>query len=558
MSRRWGDTEDWAAAWQALATEQGRLAGVHLRELFAADPRRFERYSLTVGDGENELLIDYSKNLFDATTLGLLLDLARASGVEQARAAMIEGERINASEDRAVLHVALRDPDGAPLTVDGQEVRAAVRDVLGRMRAFSDAVRSGAWRGYRGDAITDVVNIGIGGSHLGPQMVVRALRPYADGPRLHFVSNVDGASAHDTLRGLDPATTLFLIASKTFTTQETMRNAATAREWTVAALGSDAAVARHFAALSTNLRAVQDFGIDGENMFGFWDWVGGRYSLWSAIGLSIALAVGFERFEELLAGARLVDEHFESAPLERNAPVLLALLGVWYRDFFGAETYAVLPYDESLEYLPAFLQQLDMESNGKRVTLSGTPVPYPTGPIVFGQAGTNGQHAFYQLIHQGTSVVPTDFIAAARPHHDLAEHHRMLLANFVAQTEALLRGRTADETRAMLSRGGSGGSPVSEELVAAKTFPGNRPSNSIAMPRLTPTTLGMLIALYEHKVFVQGVVWDINSFDQMGVELGKELANAVLEELAGPGGEKPAAEHDSSTAGLLAYLRSHL
>ena len=518
------------------------MAGVHLRELFAGDPERFSSYSLSVGSGENELLVDYSKNRFDAAVLARLLELARASGVEQARAAMFSGEHINASEDRAVLHVALRDPAGPLLFVDGEDVRAAVSEVLGRMRVFSDAVRSGAWRGYRGDKITDVVNIGIGGSHLGPQMVVRALRPYADGPRVHFISNVDGAAAHDTLSGLDPATTLFLVASKTFTTQETMRNAATCREWTVSALGSEAAVARHFAALSTNLKAVQAFGIDGANMFGFWDWVGGRYSLWSAIGMSIALAVGFERFEELLTGARLMDEHFASAPLESNAPALLALLGVWYRDFFGAETHAVLPYDESLEFLPAFLQQLDMESNGKRVTVGGEAVSWPTGPIVFGQAGTNGQHAFYQLIHQGTSLVPADFIAAARPHHAFAEHHRLLLANFVAQTEALLRGRTAEEARAMLA------ADADEALVAAKVFPGNRPSNSLVVPRLTPITLGMLIALYEHKVFVQGVIWDINSFDQMGVELGKELANALLADAGG--------EHDSSTLGLLAHLRA--
>ncbi len=544
MPRRWGDTEAWAAVWAALGSEQQRLAGTHMRELFAADPERFARYSLRVGSGENELLVDYSKNRLDAAVLARLLDLARASGVQPARDAMFAGARINASEDRAVLHVALRDPAGPPLLVDGEDVRAAVGEVLRRMREFCAAVRSGAWRGYRGDRITDVVNIGIGGSHLGPQMVVRALRPYADGPRVHFISNVDGAAANDTLASLDPAATLFLVASKTFTTQETMRNAATAREWTVAALGSEAAVARHFAALSTNLQAVEAFGIDGANMFGFWDWVGGRYSLWSAIGMSIALAVGFERFEELLAGAKLMDEHFAAAPLERNAPVLLALLGVWYRDFFGAETYAVLPYDESLEFLPAFLQQLDMESNGKRVTVGGAPVPYSTGPVLFGQSGTNGQHAFYQLIHQGTSLVPADFIATARPHHGLAEHHRLLLANFVAQTEALLRGRTAEEAHAMLELGGA---PVSEALVAAKVFPGNRPSNSLVVPLLTPFTLGMLIALYEHKVFVQGVIWDINSFDQMGVELGKELANALLADAVG--------EHDSSTLGLLSYLR---
>jgi len=554
-SRRWGDTADWAAAWQALASDQGRIAGVHLRELFAADSQRFNRYSLSVGSGADQLLIDYSKHRFDATTLRLLLDLARVSGVEEAKAAMFAGQRLNTSEDRAVLHVALRDPHGPPLEVAGEDVRAAVAGVLARVRDFSDAVRSGAWRGHRGDAVTDVVNIGIGGSHLGPQMVVRALRPYATGgPRVHFVANVDGAAIEGTLADLDPARTLFLVASKTFTTQETMRNAHTARAWLTAAMGSKDAVASHFVALSTNAAGVSHFGIDPANMFEFWDWVGGRYSLWSAVGLSIAISVGFQRFEELLAGARLMDSHFAAAPMAASAPVLLAMLGVWYRDFQDAETHAVLPYDESLEHLPAFLQQLDMESNGKRVTHAGTEVPYPTGPILFGQSGTNGQHAFYQLIHQGTAVVPADFIAAVRPHHDLAEHHALLLANFVAQTEALMRGRTPAETRALL------GADAEASLVAAKSFPGNRPSTSIVMPQLTPTTLGMLIALYEHKVFVQGVVWDVNSFDQMGVELGKELANALLPEVAGaaaPADSGTASPHDPSTLGLLAYLREH-
>jgi len=512
--------------------------------------------------------VDLSKHRATDETFALLLDLARASGVTAARRAMFAGERINTSENRPVLHVALRDPHGEPLVVDGADVRAHVRTVLGQMRAFTEVVRSGVWRGFTGEPITDVVNIGIGGSHLGPQMAVRALRPYAKaGPKVHFVANVDGAALADTLAGLDPARTLFLVASKTFTTQETMRNALSARDWLVRALGGEEAVAGHFAALSTNGRAVRAFGIDTANMFEFWDWVGGRYSLWSAIGLSIALAVGFEAFEELLAGARELDRHFQSAPLERNVPVLMALLGVWYGGFFGAQSLAVLPYDESLEFLPAFLQQLDMESNGKSVTRGGLPVDQQTGPVVFGQSGTNGQHAFYQLLHQGTVLVPADFIAPVEPQHDLGGHHAILLANFLAQTQALMRGRDHAETRASLratgqargtaSAGAAGGeAPSAELLTAAKSFPGDRPTTSILMPKLTPKTLGMLIALYEHKVFVQGVVWDVNSFDQMGVELGKELAGPLLAELGANGSAGEPNALDASTSGLLRYIRA--
>src|SRR5690606_35172896 len=500
--------------------------------------------------GATEMLVDYSKHLATDETLTLLLDLARASGLERAREAMFAGERINVTEDRAVLHVALRDLSGRPVVVDGRDVMPAVRDVQRRMRAFVGQVHSGAWRGHSGERITDVVNIGIGGSHLGPQMAVRALEPYAvPGLRVRFVSNVDGAAIDRELRTLDPARTLFLVASKTFTTQETMMNARTARAWLVRALGDEAAVARHFVALSSAVEEAARFGIPQESVFEFWDWVGARYSLWSAIGLSIALAVGYESFERLLRGAHALDEHFRTAPLEENLPVLLGLLAVWYVDFLGAQSRAVLPYDESLEHLPAYLQQLDMESNGKRVRRNGAPVSYPTGPVVWGQPGTNGQHAFFQLLHQGTVLVPADFIAFAQPHHDLLDHHRALLANFVAQTQALMRGRTTAEARAQV-----GGNDL---LAAAKTFPGDRPSTSIVMPKLTPEALGALVALYEHQVFVQGVVWDVNSFDQMGVELGKELAKEALQRLSlgdGDAGARPGAELDPSTAGLLAYL----
>ena len=518
-------------AWRALEEHQRRLAGVTLTDLFAGDAGRFERFSFNVAD----LLVDFSKHRLTEETLALLLDLARAAGVSETRDAMFAGEPVNSTEGRAVLHMALRNRSERPMHVDGADVMSQVRDVLAHMRRFSASVRGGEWRGYAGDRITDVVNIGIGGSHLGPQMVVRALRPYADGPRLHFVSNVDGAAIHDTLADLNPATTLFLVASKTVTTLETMTNAHTARRWLVADAGNEAAVTRHFAALSTNLEAVAAFGIDPGNVFAFWDWVGGRYSLWSAIGLSIALAVGFERFEELLAGAYAVDEHFRQTPLAHNVPVLMGLLNVWYGNFWDAETWAVLPYDESLTYLPAYLQQASMESNGKSVTREGQPVTWQTGPVVWGQPGTDGQHAFFQLLHQGTKLIPADFIVAAKPQHPLTEQHDILLANFLAQTEALMLGRSLEES-------GS----------AAKSFPGNRPTTSIVLPRLTPRALGSLVALYEHAIFTQGVVWDVNSFDQMGVELGKELAKKLVSEVQR--GEPTAGAHDASPAGLLSAI----
>ncbi|RIK56220.1 MAG: glucose-6-phosphate isomerase [Chloroflexi bacterium] len=531
-------------AWQALAAHQRSLADVHMRDLFAQDPQRFARFSRRFGD----ILFDFSKNRITEQTFALLLDLARQAKVQGQIDAMFSGAKINTTEDRAVLHIALRNRSNRPIRADGQDVMPDVNAVLAKMRSFSEAVRHGDWRGYTGQPIADVVNIGIGGSDLGPKMVTRALTPYA-GPdlRVHFVSNVDGTDIAETLRRLDPATTLFLVASKTFTTQETMTNAHSARAWFLAAAQDDAAVAKHFVALSTNEKAVRAFGIDPANMFEFWDWVGGRYSLWSAIGLSIALYVGMDRFEELLSGAHAVDEYFRTTPFAQNIPVIMALLGIWYNNFLGAETHAILPYDQSLQYFADYFQQGDMESNGKSVTKAGQWVDYSTGPVIWGQPGTNGQHAFYQLIHQGTKLIPCDFLAPAQSHNPLGEHHRILLSNFFAQTEALMRGKTPDEVRAELAQEGLSGARL-EELVAAKTFTGNRPTNSFLFPKLTPATLGSLIALYEHKIFVQGVIWQINSFDQMGVELGKVLAKAILPELADAA---PIASHDSSTNGLI-------
>ena len=536
-------------AWQALQAHYEAMKDVHMRDLFAADPQRFDKFSLRFDD----ILFDYSKNRITEETMGLLLDLARQARLGDAIEAMFNGEKINVTEKRAVLHVALRNRSNRPILVDGEDVMPEVNRVLGKMRAFSEAVRAGAWRGFTGRRITDVVNIGIGGSDLGPKMVVRALTPYVHPEmRFHFVSNVDGTDISETLAKVDPETTLFLIASKTFTTQETMTNAHTARDWFLLAAQDESAIAKHFVAMSTNREKVTAFGIDPENMFEFWDWVGGRYSLWSAIGLSIALAVGFERFEELLTGAYRVDEYFRATPFEQNIPVIMGLLGVWYNDFFGAETHAILPYDQTMQYFPMYFQQGDMESNGKSVTKSGQWVDYQTGPIIWGQPGTNGQHAFYQLIHQGTKLIPADFLAPARSHHPVGEHHAILIANFLAQTEALMKGKTEDEVRAELLAQG-----VHDEdlalLVPAKTFPGNRPTNSFLFPKLTPQTLGSLIALYEHKIFTQGVIWNINSFDQMGVELGKVLAKAILPELAGDG---PVTGHDSSTNGLIAAFKT--
>ncbi len=534
-------------AWAALSAHFGKLRELHMRRLFAEDPQRFSRFSLRLGD----FLLDFSKNRITARTLELLVDLARQSELERWRERMFAGERINGTEDRAVLHVALRNRSGRPIGVDGRDVMPEVGRVLAQMRIFADEVRSGRWRGATGQPIADVVNIGIGGSDLGPLMVTEALTPYRKpGLRSHFVSNVDGSHIHQVLGRCQPDRTLFIVASKTFTTQETLANAHSARAWTVAALGEDA-VARHFVALSTNAPAVIAFGIDPANMFAFWDWVGGRYSLWSAIGLSIAIAIGFERFEELLAGAFDMDEHFRTAPLAANMPVILALLGIWYIDFFGAAAHAVLPYDQYLHRFPAYLQQADMESNGKSVTRDGRPVGYATGPILFGEAGTNGQHAFYQLIHQGTRLVPADFIAAACSQNPVGDHHALLLSNFFAQTEALMRGRTADEVRAGLSAQGMRGAAL-EAAIPHRVFEGNRPTNSILYTRLDPRTLGRLIALYEHKIFVQGVIWQVNSFDQWGVELGKQLAQSILPQLSAEG---PVAGHDSSTIGLIDHYR---
>ncbi len=530
-------------AWQALQAHYEAIKDVHMRDLFAADPHRFDRFSLRFDD----ILFDYSKNRITEETMALLFDLARQAGLKAAIEAMFSGEKINVTEKRAVLHVALRNRSNRPIIVDGEDVMPEVNRVLEKMRVFSEQVRSGEWRGFTGKRITDVVNIGIGGSDLGPKMVVRALTPYHHPDmRVHFVSNVDGTDIAETLARLDPETTLFLIASKTFTTQETMTNAHTARDWFLLAANDDAAIEKHFVAMSTNRKKVTAFGINPDNMFEFWNWVGGRYSLWSAVGLSIALAVGFDRFEELLTGAYRLDEYFRTTRFEENIPVIMGLLGVWYNNFFGAETHAVLPYDQTLELFANHLQQLDMESNGKSVTVDGAWVNYQTGPIIWGQPGTNGQHAFYQLIHQGTKLIPADFLAPAQSHHPVGQHHAILIANFLAQTEALMKGKTEDEVRAELVAQGVAEADL-PLLVPAKTFPGNRPTNSFLFKKLTPQTLGSLIAMYEHKVFVQGVIWRINSFDQMGVELGKVLAKAILPELAG---DAPVTGHDSSTNGL--------
>jgi glucose-6-phosphate isomerase len=536
-------------AWKALEAHRREIDCTHLRDLFAADPGRFDRFSIRLGD----LLLDYSKHRITATTMRLLVALAEQSGLRREIDAMFGGERINRTEGRAVLHVALRNRSSRPMLVDGRDVMPGVRAVLARMRQFSTALRSGAWRGHTGKPIADIVNIGIGGSDLGPAMVCEALRPYwQTGLTPHFVSNVDGTHLAETLRRLDPETTLFIVASKTFTTQETMTNAGSARAWLVGRLGSEEAVARHFVAVSTNARAVATFGIDTDNMFEFWDWVGGRYSLWSAIGLPIACAVGMDRFEELLAGAHEADEHFRSAPFAENIPVVMALLGVWYSGFFGAHAHAILPYDQYLRRFAAFLQQADMESNGKGVDRNGAAITdYHTGPVIFGEPGTNGQHAFYQLIHQGTRLIPCDFIAPVRSHNPLGRHHEILLANFFAQTEALMRGKREDEVRAELERTGAGPEAIAA-LLPHKVFGGNRPTSSILVDHVTPHALGRLIALYEHKIFVQGVIWNVFSFDQWGVELGKQLAAVILPELESDGA---VASHDGSTNGLIDHYK---
>ena len=536
-------------AWKALEAHARDMASRHLRALFQAAPNRFDSYAFRQGD----LLVDLSKQRIDAQTIRLLIDLAKAADLEGWRDRMFAGDRINTTENRAVLHTALRERSGRTLVIDGQNVGVDVANVLAHMREFVDRVRSGAWRGTSGETITDIVNLGIGGSDLGPLMACEALKPYQRADlRPHFVSNVDGAHLVDTLAGLDPARTLFIVASKTFTTQETMANAASARSWLVDKLGSEVDIARHFVAVSTNGKAVAQFGIDPANMFGFWDWVGGRYSLWSAIGLPIALAVGFERFEEMLDGAFAMDEHFRKSPLAENIPALLGLVGIWNRNFLGLVSHAVLPYDQHLHRFPAYLQQADMESNGKSVTRDGERVDYSTGPIIWGEPGTNGQHAFYQLIHQGTETISADFIAAVHSQTPLGDHHNMLLANCLAQTEALAFGKTAEEARRELQAAGGAMAAIGA-LVPHKVFEGNRPTTTILYDRLTPFALGRLIALYEHKIFTQGIIWNINSFDQWGVELGKQLAKVILPEL---GGENPVTGHDASTNGLIGHLRS--
>jgi len=528
-------------AWRALLAHRREIEELHLRELFAADPGRAERLSLdAVG-----LHLDYAKNLVTDETLRLLLELAESVGLRARIDAMFRGERINITENRAVLHVALRAPRDVSMLVDGEDVVPEVHAVLDRMAAFTERVRSGDWKGHTGRRIRNVVNLGIGGSDLGPAMACAALAHYTDrNLSFRFVSNIDGTDFAEATRGLDPAETLFVICSKTFTTLETLTNARTARQWCLAALRDEAAVARHFVAVSTNAQQVAGFGIDTASMFGFWDWVGGRYSMDSAVGLSLMLAIGPERFREMLAGFHAMDEHFRTAPFARNMPVILGLLGIWYGDFLGADSHAVLPYDQHLQRFPAYLQQLDMESNGKGVDLDGRPVDYPTGPIVWGEPGTNGQHAFFQLIHQGTKLIPCDFIGFCHSLNPLGEHHDLLMANFFAQTEALAFGKTAEEVTA---------ERVPESLVPHRSFPGNRPSNTILAETLTPETLGKLVALYEHRVFVQGSVWNLNSFDQWGVELGKALAQRIAAELVSEA--EPQLAHDGSTNALIRRYR---
>ncbi len=526
------------------------MASVEMRDLFQQDGQRFDKFSLQF---EN-LLLDYSKNRVTDKTMSLLRDLANESDLKGWTEKMFTGERINTTEDRAVLHIALRNRSNRPILVDGKDVMPDVNRVLEHMGKCATAIRDGSWTGYTGKKITDVVNIGIGGSDLGPVMVTEALKPYgSDDLQVHYVSNVDGTHIQETVKRLNPETTLFIVASKTFTTQETLTNAHTARDWFLATAKDEAHVAKHFVALSTNGPEVKKFGIAEENMFEFWDWVGGRYSLWSAIGLSIAIYIGIDNYLELLQGGHDMDEHFRTAPLEKNLPATLGLLGIWYNNFFGAQTHAILPYDQYLHRFSAYFQQGDMESNGKSVTRDGDKCEWSTGPIIWGEPGTNGQHAFYQLIHQGTKIIPCDFLAPIETHNPVGEHHPILLSNFFAQTEALMKGKTEAEVRKELE-----GSNLSEEalekLVPQKMFAGNKPTNSIMIQKLTPRNLGRLIALYEHKIFTQGIVWNINSFDQWGVELGKQLAKAILPELSGDG---TVSSHDCSTNGLINHYKAN-
>ncbi|MDA8382962.1 MAG: glucose-6-phosphate isomerase [Betaproteobacteria bacterium] len=536
-------------AWAALARHHEAMRVIHMRDLFEQDPARAQSFSYLF----NDILFDFSKNRITVETLARLFDLASECRLNEAIGRMFDGRPINATEHRPALHVALRNRSNRPILVDSRDVMPQVNAVLSRMRTFTEQVRGGDWKGHTGKTITDVVNIGIGGSDLGPAMAARALGPYVKtGMHLHFVSNVDATDLVETLAQLEPETTLFVVASKTFTTEETLTNAHSARDWLVARLGSEQAVARHFVAVSTNAEKVRAFGIDENHMFEFWDWVGGRYSLWSAIGLPLALGIGWDHFEAMLSGAHEMDEHFRTEPLDRNIPVLAGLIALWYANFFGFDSQAILPYDQHLEHLPAYLQQLYMESNGKRVTLAGDDVDYATCPVVWGAAGTNGQHSFYQLIHQGTQVIPADFLAAIESQHPLGKHHEILLANFFAQPEALMRGKTAEQVRAELATRG-----LSPEAIAALTphriFPGNRPTHSILYQRLDAKTLGTLLAFYEHRVFVQGALWNIDSFDQWGVELGKELARVVEADIACQGDISP---HDSSTAQLIERFKA--
>ena len=534
-------------AWQAL--EAHKADNLTIPQLFAENPNRFEQYSLNFAD---QILVDYSKNAINEKTLGLLRQLASECGLASATEAMFTGQKINRTENRAVLHTALRNRSNTPVLVDGKDVMPEVNAVLAKMKDFCERVISGEWKGYTGKAITDVINIGIGGSDLGPYMVTEALRPYKNHLTMHFVSNVDGTHIAETLKKVNPETTLVLVASKTFTTQETMTNAHTARDWLLAAAKDESAVAKHFAALSTNSKEVEKFGIDTNNMFEFWDWVGGRYSLWSAIGLSIALSIGFENFEQLLSGAYEMDKHFRTAPIEQNIPATLALVGIWNSNFLGAETEALLPYDQYLHRFAAYFQQGNMESNGKFVGRDGKAVNYQTGPIVWGEPGTNGQHAFYQLIHQGTKIIPCDFIAPAQTHNAVGDHHAKLLSNFFAQTEALAFGKSKEVVEQEFLQAGKKLEEVAE-IVPFKVFTGNKPTNSILVQKITPFTLGALIAMYEHKIFVQGVIFNIYSFDQWGVELGKQLANRILPELQG---SEKVTSHDSSTNGLINQFKA--
>lgn len=529
---------------------------INIKKIFQEDDIRFDKFSLKLSTPKDgEILLDYSKNRITDEAWNMLLELAESRDVVKTRNDMFSGERINITENRAVLHIALRNRSNKPILVDGKDVMPEVNAVLEHMKEFTDQVLNGMWRGYTNKKISDVVNIGIGGSDLGPLMVSEALKAYNTGIRSHFVSNVDGTHIAETLKKLDPETTLFIIASKTFTTQETITNATAAKTWFLERCGEQEHVAKHFVALSTNKEKVAAFGINTKNMFEFWDWVGGRYSLWSAIGLSISLAIGFDNFEKLLDGAHYMDNHFMSAPLNENAPVILALMGIWYSNFYGAETHALLPYDQYMHRFAAYFQQGDMESNGKGVTKSGQRVNFNTGPIVWGEPGTNGQHAFYQLIHQGTRLIPCDFIAPVFTHNPVENGvmHKILLANYLAQTEALMMGKTEDQARAELEKSGMSGEQL-EQLLPHKVFTGNRPTNSILVKKITPFVLGALIAMYEHKIFTQGVIWDVNSFDQWGVELGKALAKAIEVDLSD---SNKTTSHDSSTNGLINFIKVH-